>query len=86
MSLIKRKSRLLLLNNWVKFYKKANSILENYGSILTKSRMFYPRNFSLSKEFINAFKKEVARLKAENIGEKDIVRKITKALAFHVKD
>ena len=70
----------------MKFYKKANSILENYGSILTKSRMFYPRNFSLSKEFINAFKKEVARLKAENIGEKDIVRKITKALAFHVKD
>jgi hypothetical protein len=48
--------------------------------------MFYPRNFSLSKEFINAFKKEVARLKAENIGEKDIVRKITKALSFHVKD
>jgi hypothetical protein len=48
--------------------------------------MFYPRNFNLSKEFLNAFKKEVARLKAENVGEKDIVRKITKALHFHVKD
>jgi hypothetical protein len=70
----------------VKFYKKANSLLENYGSILTKSRMFYPRNFALSKEFINTFKKEVARLKAENVSEKDIIKKVTKALYFHVKD
>jgi len=70
----------------VKFHKQANALLEGYDSILTKSRMFYPRNFNLSKEFLNAFKKEVARLKAENVGEKDIVRKITKALHFHVKD
>jgi hypothetical protein len=75
-----------VLNRYVKFYKKANSLLENYGSILTKSRMFYPRNFALSKEFINAFKKEVARLKAENVSEKDIIKKVTKALYFHVKD
>lgn len=70
----------------MKFYKKANSILEGYGSILTKSRMFYPRNFALSAEFLSAYKKEVARLKAENVSDKDIVRKITKALHFHLKD
>jgi hypothetical protein len=75
-----------VLNNSVKFYKSANSILEGYGSILTKSRIFYPRNFALSNEFIGAFKKEVKRLKAENVPEKEIIRKITKALYFHAKD
>lgn len=69
----------------MKFYKKVNTILEGYGSILTKSRMFYPRNFNLSSEFINAFKKEVSRLKAEKVSDRDILRKITKALHFHLK-
>jgi hypothetical protein len=48
--------------------------------------MFYPRNFALSAEFLSAYKKEVARLKAENVSDKDILRKITKALHFHLKD
>jgi hypothetical protein len=69
----------------VKFYKKVNTVLESYGSILTKSRMFYPRNFNLSSEFVNAFKKEVTRLKAEKVSDRDILRKITKALHFHLK-
>jgi hypothetical protein len=69
----------------VKFYKKANTILENYGSIVTKSRMFYPRNFNLSQKFINAFKEEVNRLKTEGASEKDIIRKLSKALNFHLK-
>lgn len=70
----------------MKFNNKIKTLLESYGSILTKSRMYYPRNFNLSKEFIAAFKKEVARLKAEEVSEKDIIRKMTKALHFHVKD
>ncbi len=69
----------------MKFYKKVNTVLESYGSILTKSRMFYPRNFNLSSEFVNAFKKEVTRLKAEKVSDRDILRKITKALHFHLK-
>ncbi len=48
--------------------------------------MYYPRNFALSQEFVKSFKKEVNRLKAENVSEKDIVRKLTRALNFHVKD
>jgi hypothetical protein len=68
----------------VNFYKKANSILENYGSIVTKSRMFYPRNFNLSKEFVKALQKEIVRLKGENINNKDIVKKMSKALHFHI--
>jgi hypothetical protein len=71
----------------VKFNKQVNSIInENYKSIPIKTRMYYPRNFALSPEFIKSFKKEVTRLKAENVSEKDIIRKITRALNFHVKD
>jgi hypothetical protein len=71
----------------VKFNKQVNSIIkENYKSIPIKTRMYYPRNFALSQEFIKSFKKEVARLKAENVSEKDIIRKLTRALNFHVKD
>lgn len=71
----------------MRFYKQANSLIkENYKSIPIKSRIFYPRNFALSQEFIKAFKKEVNRLKMENVSEKDIIRKITKALNFHLKD
>ena len=47
--------------------------------------MFYPRNFALSSKFVNSFKEEVNRLKKENVSEKDIIRKITKALNFHLK-
>lgn len=71
----------------MKFNKQVNSIIkENYKSIPIKTRMYYPRNFALSPEFIKSFKKEVARLKAENVSEKDIIRKLTRALNFHVKD
>jgi hypothetical protein len=69
------------------FNKKVNSLLkENYKSIPIRSRMYYPRNFTLSQDFLKAFKKEVQRLKAENVSEKDIVRKLNRALNFHVKD
>ena len=71
----------------MKFYKHVDSILEeNFKSIPIKSRMYYPRNFALSQEFIRSFKKEVQRLKAENVAEKDIIRKLTRALNFHVRD
>jgi hypothetical protein len=71
----------------VKFNKQVNSIInENYKSIPIKTRMYYPRNFALSPEFIKSFKKEVTRLKAENVSEKDIIRKLTRALNFHVRD
>lgn len=68
------------------FNKKYNQILEGYGSIKTVSRMFYPRNFALSQEFIEAFKKEFCRLKSMGIDEKRIIGKINKALHFHCKD
>jgi len=32
------------------------------GYLTLKTRMFYPRNLELSKEFVEAFKKEYSRL------------------------
>jgi len=68
------------------FNKKAKTILENYGSIKTVTRLFYPRNFNLSPEFVQAFKREYTRLKSMNIDDKRIIQKIAKALHFHGKE
>lgn len=54
--------------------------------MLVKNRLFYPRNFSLSEEFLAAFNKEYNRLKALKIDDKRILQKITKALQFHGKE
>jgi hypothetical protein len=65
-------------------YNKAYStLMENYRSIKTVTRLFYPRNFNLSAEFIQAFQKEYRRLKTLNIDDKRIIQRITKALPFH---
>lgn len=60
--------------------------MENYGSIKVTSRLFYPRNFSLSEEFIQAFRREYARLRAFGIDDKRILSKLIKALHFHSRD
>lgn len=65
------------------FNENYKIILENFKSIKTVSRLFYPRNFTLSEEFIKAFHKEYARLKALNIDDKRILNKIMRALPFH---
>lgn len=66
------------------FYNKTyKAILENYKSIKTITRHFYPRNFTLSDEFVKAFQKECARLRSLNIDDRRIIQKITKALPFH---
>lgn len=61
------------------------SLLENYNSIVFKKRMFFPRNFNLSDEFIGSLKKEIGRLKKENLKDNQIVEKLSKALHFLVK-
>ena len=45
------------------FNKELESIFqENVSSIKTVRRQFYPRNFELSSEFVDAFKSEYRRL------------------------
>jgi len=68
------------------FNKKYQAILENYGSIKTVNRIFYPRNFNLSLEFVSAFKKEFCRLQSIGIDKKRILSKMNKALHFHCRD
>lgn len=70
----------------MKFDDSFKTVLESFSSILVKNRLFYPRNFNLSEEFLTAFKKEYARLKAMQIEDKRIIQKITKALLFHGRD
>lgn len=70
----------------MKIYNKSfSNILENYNSILFKKRMFFPRNFNLSEEFVTALKKEISRLKKENLKNNQIVEKLSKALHFFIK-
>jgi len=70
----------------VNFDSKAKKILENYKPIKSVTRLFYPRNFSLSLEFKNAFRKEYSRLKALGLKDKQIIHKIYKALPFHKEE
>jgi hypothetical protein len=73
----------------VKFKNRYQNLLEGlntpYSSILKKQRYFYPRNFELSKEFTNAFKKEFDRLKQMGGSTSDILKKINKALMWIAK-
>ena len=57
--------------------------MENFGSILLKKRMFYPRNFKLSDKFTNILKEEIKRLKKECLSDSKIIEKISKCIRFY---
>lgn len=57
---------------------------ENMNSIKVTRRQFYPRNFELSQEFVDAFKAEYTRLKESGQRPKSLLEKINKALKFHI--
>lgn len=57
---------------------------ENINSIKTVRRQFYPRNFELSQEFIDAFKSEYKRLLEGGQRPKALLEKMNKALKFHI--
>jgi hypothetical protein len=57
-------------------------MMENFGSILLKKRMFYPRNFQLSTKYTAALKEEVKRLKQEGLSETKITEKLSKCIRF----
>ena len=68
------------------FNKAFKQIEENFKPIRTIKRAFYPRNFQLSEEFVNAFRGEYKRLIDEGIQPNKALSRITKALLFHVRD
>ncbi len=57
---------------------------ENVSSIRTVRRQFYPRNFELSEDFVNAFKAEYNRLMESGQRPKALLEKMNKALKFHI--
>jgi len=57
--------------------------MENFGSILLKKRMFYPRNFKLSDKFTNTLKEEIKRLKKEGLSDSKIIEKLSKCIRFY---
>lgn len=57
--------------------------MENFGSILLKKRMFYPRNFQLSENFTKSLKQEIQRLKKEGISDNKIIEKLSKCIRFY---
>ena len=64
---------------------KLNQVLEAYKPMPMK-RMFYPRGFKLSDNFINAFHEEYDRLVGEGINPRTLVERFGKAIRFHVND
>lgn len=67
------------------FNKNAKEVYnENLRSIRTTRRQFYPRNFELSQEFVDAFKTEYRRLLEGGQRPKALMEKISKALNFHL--
>ena len=54
------------------------------GYLTVKTRMFYPRNLELSKEFIEAFKKEYSKLVEQGENKKTLHTRMSKALRFHL--
>lgn len=66
-----------------KFNQKIESLSENYKSIKYTKREFYPKNFNLSEDFVNAFRKEYRRLIDEGLEPKKALIKLNKALLFH---
>lgn len=74
----------------MKFRSQYKNILESidspYNSILRKTRLFFPRNFTLSPEFTKAFKAEFNRLKeVYGSSDGDLLKKINKALIWLIK-
>lgn len=68
-----------------KFNSKLEELQESFKSIKWVRREFYPKNFTLSEEFVVAFRKEYKRLIDEGIDPKKALVKLNKALLFHTK-
>jgi hypothetical protein len=65
------------------FNAKYSQLLEGFKPLKTVKRTFYPRNFQLSEDFVDSFKKEYKRLLDEGIHPTKALSRIAKALIFH---
>ena len=75
----------LLLEDQKQNKSKLDGVLEGYKPVRL-GRMFYPRNFQLSEDFINSFHREYDRLVGEGQNARSLVERFGKAMKFHVND
>lgn len=68
-----------------KFNKRVGELNEGFSCIKHVKREFYPKNFTLSEDFVLAFRREYKRLLDEGIEPKKALLKLNKALLFHTK-
>lgn len=62
---------------------QTSMLLEQFKPLRTVKRTFYPRNFGLSTEFIQAFQREYTRLAKLENRTGNILPKMVKAMQFH---
>lgn len=65
---------------------KFQQLLEAYGMMTRQQRLFYPRNFKLSEEFIQALKKEMILQTKAGLEPEAFASKLNKALQFYIAD
>lgn len=65
---------------------KFQQLLESYGMLTRQQRLFYPRNFNLSSQFIENLKKEMELQSKAGMDPDLFARKLNKALQFYIAD
>lgn len=61
-------------------------LLEQYGMLKREQRVFYPKNFNLSKRFLEALKEEIKAHEKAGIDKKKFAQKLNRALQFHLDE
>ena len=65
---------------------KFQELMEQYGMLEKKQRMFYPKNFNLSEGFLKALKEEIALQEKAGINANKFAHKLNRALQFHISE
>ena len=65
---------------------KFQELMEQYGMIKREQRLFYPKNFNLSKRFLSALREELALQEKAGIDKKKFAQKLNRALQFHINE
>jgi len=65
---------------------KFQQLMESYGLIKQEKRMFYPRDFNLTKDFLKALTKELEVQEKAGITPEKFAHKLNRALQWHISD
>jgi hypothetical protein len=65
---------------------KFQELMESYGMIRQEKRMFYPRDFNLSKKFLKALQEELVLQEKAGIAPDKFQHKLNRAMQFHISE